>query len=282
MSTNSKLLAVLFGSVSAMALASSSAEAGGGGGIDAPFPGTLAPITLSCLNKTVAAATLTPPLGQPASTQVDGLTQANVFCENVIQIPGSHRLTSFDISWVDPVKALYFLADRSNSGIDVINTANNTFKARLGAGSFAGIHFTNPTSINNNISGPNGVVSNGNWVYAGDGDSTLKVFNIAHMKSWPGVNPPVQSISTGGATRLDEMEIDPVDCILIAANNAEDPPYATLFAAQCGNTIGGVVTPIAQVFGDATLDTPRGRPLARAAALGFPERTFRHRRPAHQ
>ena len=147
---SSKFLGVLCGSVSALALTTASSRA------DAPLPAPLQPITLSCLNKTVAAATLTPPNGQPFSTQPDGLTQANVFCLNVIQVPGN-RLTSFDISWADPVKALYFLGDRSNKGIDVINTANNTFKARLTG--FVGISLLNPTSINNNVSGPNGVMS---------------------------------------------------------------------------------------------------------------------------
>ncbi len=282
MSTNSKLLAVLFGSVSAMALASSSAEAGGGGGIDAVFPGTLAPITLNCQGKTVSAATLTPPLGQPAATQVDGLTQANVFCQNTIQIPGNHRLTSFDISWVDPVKALYFLADRSNDGIDVINTANNTFHARLGAGTFAGIHFVNPTSIDNNISGPNGVVSHGNWVYAGDGDSTLKVFNIAHLNAWPGVNAAAQApIPTGGATRLDEMELDSrwlhsdrrQQC---GRSSLRDAVHGELRQSDLGRNpdCPGV---------RRCNDHARGRwSVAGAAALGSPEREVCRWRPAHQ
>jgi hypothetical protein len=243
MSKNSKILAVLCGSVSALALTASPGRA------DAPLPHPLQPITQSCLNKTVAAATLTPPQGQPASTQFDGLTQANVFCLSVIQVPGN-RLTSFDISWADPVKALYFLGDRSNKGIDVINTATNNFKARLTG--FVGISLLNPTSINNNTSGPNGVTSHGNWVYGGDGNSTLKVFDLKTMKNWPAANPPIQTIFTGGSTRVDEMDTTGDGCFLLAANNIEDPAYATLFQANCDNLVSDVV-PLVQIYADKTI-----------------------------
>ena len=83
--------------------------------------------------------------------------------------------------------------------------------------------------MNNNKSGPDGVTSHGGWVYGGDGDSTLKVFNL----NSPGTYiTPVQSISTGGTTRVDEMALTPDGKLLLAANNAEDPPFATLFTAN--------------------------------------------------
>src|SRR3974390_131886 len=43
---------------------------------------------------------------------------------------GSVGLTAFDISWVDPVLRSYFLADRNNKAVDVVNTI-----------SFAASHF---------------------------------------------------------------------------------------------------------------------------------------------
>ena len=47
----------------------------------------------------------------------------------------------------------------------------------------------------------------------------------------PGI-APAQSISTGGTTRVDEMALTTDGKLLLAANNAEDPPFATLFTAN--------------------------------------------------
>src|SRR5262249_59011869 len=59
--------------------------------------------------------------GAPTTTQTRCLT--------AIQIPGV-PLRSFDISWVNPEREEYYLADRSNAGIDIIDTEHNTFKRR--------------------------------------------------------------------------------------------------------------------------------------------------------
>jgi len=44
---------------------------------------------------------------------------------------------SYDISWVNPHRAEYYLGDRSNSGIDIIDTRTLTFKRRLGGPAFS-------------------------------------------------------------------------------------------------------------------------------------------------
>jgi hypothetical protein len=99
--------------------------------------------------------------------------------------------------------------------------------------------------VNNSISGPDGVTSHGRWLYAGDGDSTLKVIdlNAAAIK---------QVISTGGTTRLDEMALTSDGKLLIAANNAEDPPFATLFSAN-GDNAASNVNKIIKITVDATI-----------------------------
>src|SRR6202011_538489 len=91
---------------------------------------------------------------------------------------------SFDISWVNPKRAEMYFADRSNAGVDVIDTQTLTWKRRL-PGFVGAVHNPNGT-VNNNVSGPDGVVSHGRWLYAGDGDSTLKVFDISNPTS-PGL-----------------------------------------------------------------------------------------------
>jgi hypothetical protein len=154
-------------------------------------------------------------------------SNAQTRCVTAIAI-GPNPLTSFDISWANPERAEYYLADRSNAGIDIIDTEHNTFKRRL-LGGFVGIVLNKAgTAVDNNHSGPDGVTTHGRWLYAGDGDSTLKVFDL----DAPTAVALKQTLSTGGTTRLDEMALTTDGELLLSANNAEDPPFATLFAAN--------------------------------------------------
>jgi len=115
-----------------------------------------------------ASAACTGP-GAPTTTQTK--------CIAAIALP--KPLQGYDISWVNPQRAEYYLADRSNAAIDIIDTEHLRFKQSLGQGLFRGVVFTaNGTAADNAHSGPNGVVTRGRWVYAGDGDSTLKVFDL--------------------------------------------------------------------------------------------------------
>jgi hypothetical protein len=152
-------------------------------------------------------------------------TTTETKCVTGIFIPGN-PLRSFDISWVNPDRGEYYLGDRSNSGIDVIDTHQLKWKRTLGG--FVGIKLLGSGAVDNNHSGPDGVVSHGRWVYGGDGDSTLKVFDL----DAPPMAALQQSISTGGTTRVDEMALTTEGDLLLAANNAEDPPFGTLFAAN--------------------------------------------------
>jgi hypothetical protein len=158
--------------------------------------------------------------GAPATTETRCLT--------AVQIPGA-ALRSYDISWVNPHRAEYYLADRSNAAIDIIDTRHVTFKRFLGKGQFVGVKLNGAgTAVNNDISGPDGVVTHGRWLYAGDGDSTLKVFDLDS----PDASALKQTLSTGGEARVDEMALTPDGETLLVANNADTPPFGTLFAAN--------------------------------------------------
>ena len=178
--------------------------------------------------------------GAPVPTQTKCLT--------AIQIPGK-PLLSFDISWVDEDRSEYYLSDRSNSGIDVIDTQGNAFKRTIGG--FVGAKFNAAGGVNNNISGPDGVTSRGRWLYAGDGDSTLHVIDL----DAPAQSATQQVISTGGTTRVDEMALTQDGTLLLAANNAEDPPFATLFAAN-GDASSSAVHAIARITVDPAIVPP--------------------------
>lgn len=172
------------------------------------------------LTATGAMAACGGPAGTPSPTQTKCLT--------AIAIPGQ-PLQSFDISWVDSKRGQYFLGDRSNAGVDVINTRSLKWERTIGG--FVGAKLNANGTVNNNISGPNGVTSHGRWLYAGDGDSSLKVIDL----NAPHFDALKQVIPTGGTTRLDEMALTTDGRVLLAANNAEDPPFATLFTANGDN-----------------------------------------------
>jgi hypothetical protein len=164
--------------------------------------------------------------GAPTDTQTKCLT--------AIQIPGN-PLRSFDISFVNPHRAEFYFADRSNAAIQVIDTRHLTLKRSFGG--FVGVVLNAAkTAVDNNHSGPDGVVTHGRWLYAGDGDSTLKVFDLESSSSTT-AQPP---LSTGGTTRVDEMDITSDGELLLVANNAEDPPYGTLFAANGDRSFSAV------------------------------------------
>lgn len=173
--------------------------------------------TFAAASLAVPGAALAAPCtgpGAPATTQTRCLT--------AIQIPGN-PLTSYDISWVNPDRAEYYLGDRSNKGVDVFDTRNLTFERTIGG--FVGFTGSNDTS------GPDGVTSHGKWLYAGDGDSTLKVIDL----DAPTASAIKDTLSTGGIHRVDEMALTSDGELLLAANNADDPPFGTLFRANGDN-----------------------------------------------
>jgi hypothetical protein len=180
--------------------------------------------------------------GAPATTQTRCLT--------AIAIPGN-PLRSFDISWVSSERPEYYIADRSNKGVDIIDTAHNKFKKTIGG--FVGIKLNSAgTAVDNNHSGPDGVTSHGKWLYVGDGDSTLKVIDLE-------TGQIVATLKTGGATpgttRLDEMALTTDGKMLVAANNAEDPPFVTLFTAN-GDDESNSVTEVTKITADSSVIPP--------------------------
>jgi hypothetical protein len=169
-------------------------------------------------------------------------------CVTAIAIPGN-PLRSFDISFVNEKRREFYFADRANAAIEVIDIDTLTWKRALGG--FVGIRPPLPAPINNNISGPDGVASHGRWVYGGDGDSTVKVFDLDAPPSMA----LKQSVPTGGTTRVDEMALTSNGKLLLAANNAEDPPFATLFEAN-GNGAKSHVSIISRISVDPTIIPP--------------------------
>ena len=114
--------------------------------------------------------------------------------------PGG-AFSAFDISFADAVTGNIFIADRSNAAVDIFSGSGSTFLGR--ATGFTGQQATT------SVSGPDGVltVTSGGvtTLYAGDGDSALRVYNATN----PATPFFVQSLATGGTTRVDEMAFSP-------------------------------------------------------------------------
>jgi hypothetical protein len=162
------------------------------------------------------------------NVQANSVADEQFAVTSIIQLPAGQSLASFDISFVDSidsVKGTYILADRTNKSVDVVDVRTNTVINQLTPG-FIG--FTG----DNNTSGPNGVlVVNHSQVWAGDGDSTVKVLILQ-----PRGGQLIANISTGGTARADELCYDPNEQLILVANDADDPPFVT-FVSSTSRTI---------------------------------------------
>ena len=142
-----------------------------------------------------------------------------------IDVPGV-TLDNYDIGFVDTATHRYYLADRTNKSIDIFDLKAEKFLGRVGG--FVGV------APKGDLSGPDGVLAFGNEVWAGDGDSTVKVIDVKNMKV-------IDTISTGGKKRADEVAYDPKHKVFIIANDADEPPFLTLISTKPGHKILGKV-----------------------------------------
>ena len=123
-------------------------------------------------------------------------------------------LGGFDISWADSRSARYYLADRGTAttpatpGIDVIDTEKDTFLKKI------------PLAT-----APNGVVAirsgHDDWrnhpgtLVVGGADSTVIFLDLDNLNS--------VAVTTGGNHRADELAYDPLDHIILIANDQDTP-----------------------------------------------------------
>lgn len=170
--------------------------------------------------------------------------------------------TSFDVSWVDPVTETYYLADRTNAGIDAINASNNTFGSVIGAGDFTGANKGTNTATPTQISacgstgtgGPNGVLTidvggvrqliGANGVSGVQPVSTIKIYTLTTSTSGTlsaTVSTAVSANGTLGRCRADEMSYDSRDQLLLVANDLDATPYISFISMHANPTLDAVV-----------------------------------------
>jgi hypothetical protein len=152
----------------------------------------------------------------------------------VIPVPGN-PIASADIAWVDPGTERYYLADRSNFGVDIIDAETDFYVGRVNG-------MVGPVGPNG--PGPNGVLVTPNRkLWAGDGNSTVRVADVdedspTYLTIIGSISTAIPSCGTPTANvcgRADELGYDPKDHLILIANNAPakpTPPYATFISAN--------------------------------------------------
>lgn len=165
----------------------------------------------------------------------------------VITVPGN-PITSADIAWVDPGTERYYLADRSNFGVDIIDAETDLFVGRVTG--MAGPLPSGGGTATSNGPGPNGVVVTPNHhLWAGDGNSTVQVADVnpdspnylSIIGSVSTATPACDSATAHYCGRADELGYDPRHHLLLVANNAPlstaaphaaIDPYATFISTD--------------------------------------------------
>ncbi len=127
-----------------------------------------------------------------------------------IAIPGNLS-GGFDISWADAVAGRYYLADRGTTSIDVIDTKHlrYLYSIPLHAAGNGVVAIPNPHDDN-----PKDPETAGRELWVGDSASNVEVIDLKTQSV-------VASISTGGVARADELAYDPLDHIVLIANDRE-------------------------------------------------------------
>lgn len=141
---------------------------------------------------------------------------------------------SFDIGTVFNGK--YYVTDRNNKAVDVVDIATMKFSLITGSGAnaFTGCNPTaNCVGANNGKSGPDGLNVVGNLLYVGDVNS-VKVVN-------PATASVVKTITVGSTGfRADEGCYDPDDHVFMISSPDADQPFMTAINTDTQTVIGQV------------------------------------------
>src|SRR5438477_9802889 len=183
---------------------------------------TIPPTPTPCTTQTVltgpAQASL--PVGAtPAPTVLPAIT-ANITSVPINRIPIppiAGKTASIDIMEIDQAAHLLYVTDRTDNGLDIFDVSTPCAK------------YVKTIDLG---SGPNGVVvaKNVNKLFVTLNDSNVGIIDI----SSPGSEKIVTKLNTGGKKRADELDYDPKDQKVYAANS--DDGIVTVIDAT-NNTI---------------------------------------------
>src|SRR5215467_9781230 len=164
-----------------------------------------------------------------------------------IKIPGNLS-GGFDISWADAVSGRYYLADRGTTSIDVIDTKHLQYLYSIPLHAAGNGVVAIPNPHDDNPADP----ETAGELWVGDSASNVEVIDLKTQSV-------VASISTRGVARADELAYDPLDHIVLIANDRETtcvmgvctggPPFVTFIDVEARLVLGAILYPQV-VFGN--------------------------------
>lgn len=174
-----------------------------------PPTNTAVPATATTVAATATTAATAP---KPTNTPVPTPTTLPVIPENTTKVnltrvdipPIKGKTASIDIIEIDQAAHLMYVTDRTDNGVDIFDVSTPTAK------------YVKTIDVG---SGPNGVTvaKNVNKLFVGLNDSNVAIIDIDPAS--PKVNTVIAKLNTGGKNRADEMDYDPKDKKLYAANS---------------------------------------------------------------
>ena len=161
----------------------------------------------------LATALVPSPRAAPVRAQTPGYV-----ISSVITLPSPPQ--AYDIGWVDGAAHRYYVSDQSHAAVDIFDTTNNTYIGMIPG--FGGIA---PPGSPAGSNGPDGIVvaADLHQLWAGDGDSTVKVVDLT-------TNTIIATIPTGGSLRANDLGYDPVDHLMMVGNDHDTPPFETFLS----------------------------------------------------
>ncbi|HXS52855.1 MAG TPA: hypothetical protein VN782_10025 [Usitatibacter sp.] len=161
-------------------------------------------------------------------------------------VPGidSTVVYSFDLGTVDPSTGLYYVTDRTDKSIDVVDTNSRNFSTQFKQ-AFAGCNKGSPTAptplptcagANNDMSGPNGIDVVGQFLFVGD-VNTLWILD----KRTGAVVKKIAIPSTPTFLRADEGCFDADDNLYAIATPGADHPFMTFVDVNTQSVVATVV-----------------------------------------
>jgi len=107
-------------------------------------------------------------------------------------------------------------------------------------------------------------VVSGHWLFVTDYPSRIVTIDLRN-------DSVVSTLSTGGDKRTDELAYDPEDSVILAVNNADDPPFATLIGVD--RNTGALSFQRRITFTDATngAEQPQWNPVTCRFYISIPE-----------
>ena len=195
--------------------------------------------------------------------------QATVEPIGAMTVPGTSASNPFefwDQIYVDPYIQLGALASRSSKSVTLFEAITNQPIGQT-APVFAGV------GADVEESGPEGVVIAGTQLWATDFPSTVRVFDLLPNPTAP---RQVAVINTGGTSRADSIDYDPITHRIAVANSDTNPAFLSLISTRTRRITNRIVfdgsngmpDASAQGIGTVSYDSAIGKFLATITQVG--------------